>query len=367
MEGVGAWEYGAVFVGTTLLTLLFTPLALRLAVRRGILDLPSEIKAQASPVPYLGGAAMVSAFAAVLLGAAAVRHPHGGVVELAIILGIALVLAAIGLADDLRGLSAVLRVAVEVAAGVAVWATPAGADVFRNDLLNLLVTVVWVVGVTNAVNLLDNMDGLSSGVSAIAALGVFTMAANNGQFLVATLAIAISGCAIGFLRSNFYPARIYMGDAGSLFLGFVLSVLALKLEFLDAPPLVALGVPIVVLLVPLFDTALVMVNRLAHGRSPFVGGRDHVSHRLVFIGVPVPVAVLIIYVAAGSMSCLAIVLAQLDTGTGVVLLGWLATLGLLGGTLLSAVPVYETSRRRHLMLQEVQRHEPLNAPDEGAA
>lgn len=354
---LGGWDYAAVFAVTLALTLFLTPLALRFALWREVLDRPSEIKAQKSPVPYLGGAAILVAFSAVVVAATLLRPPNGGGGELVAIVGIAVGLGVLGLVDDLRGLSPWLRLFLEILAGVAVWATPAGADVFVSDIPNLVVTVLWIVGVTNAFNLLDNMDGLSAGVAGCAALFVFVLAVDNGQFLVATLAIAVAGCAAGFLRSNFHPARIYMGDAGALFLGFVLAVLTLKLDFVEAPRTVALAVPVVLLGVPLFDTALVTVNRLVHGRSPLSGGRDHTSHRLVFVGVPVPATVTLIYMGAASLGCLALVLSRVERTTGFVLLGWITAVAALLGVLLSQVPVYESSRRRHLMLQEVARHE----------
>jgi UDP-GlcNAc:undecaprenyl-phosphate/decaprenyl-phosphate GlcNAc-1-phosphate transferase len=357
MEELGGWDYAAVFAVTLALTLFLTPLVLRFALRRGVLDHPGAIKAQTKAVPYLGGAAILLAFVAVVLGAAVLKPPDTGLGELAVILGLAVLLGLVGLADDLRGLGPFLRLGVEAAAGAVVWATPAGGDVFANDAVNLLSTVAWVVVVTNALNLLDNMDGLSAGVSFIAAFFLFIMAADNGQFLVATLAIALAGCAAGFLRSNFYPARIYMGDAGALFLGFLLAVLTLKLDFETAPQSVALGLPVVLLGVPIFDTALVTVNRLLHRRNPLSGGRDHTSHRLVFVGVPVPVAVTLIYAAGVSLGCLAVVLSRQDRATGLILLGWIAAVAALLGVLFSNVPVYETSRRRHLMIQEVRPHE----------
>jgi UDP-GlcNAc:undecaprenyl-phosphate GlcNAc-1-phosphate transferase len=350
-------EYLAVFVVTVLLTVVLTPLLLRVAIQRGVLDHPSEIKAQESPVPYLGGVAIVVAFALVILGAALIRPPNTGLDQLAVILGLGVVLAIVGLLDDLRGLGPWVRLAVEVAAGVIVWATPAGADIFGNDILNLVVTVAWIAGVTNAFNLLDNMDGLSAGVAAVAAFFTFVLASNGGQFLVATLAIALVGCALGFLRSNFHPARIYMGDAGALFIGFLLAVLALKLRFPDAPRIVGLFVPIVLLGIPLFDTTLVTVNRLLHKRSPVLGGRDHTSHRIVFVGVAVPAAVALIYVGAASLGCLAFVLSRADRTTALVLIGWVFAVASVIGVLLSLVPVYETSRRRRYMLQEVAKHE----------
>lgn len=342
MSPLGGLDYLGVFVGTSLLTLFLTPLALRLALNRELVDRPSGIKAQLSPIPFLGGGAILLAFVAAVLGAAFVDPPESGLVELATILGLATVLGLVGLLDDLRGLSPWPRLAFEVLAGVVVWASPAGADVFAADAVNLVVTVVWIVGVTNAFNLLDNMDGLSAGVAGIAALFVFIIAADNGQFLVATLGIALAGCAIGFLRSNFYPARIYLGDAGALFIGFLLAVLTLKLDVVDSPRPVALGLPVVLLGVPLFDTALVTINRLANGRSPLSGGRDHTSHRLVWIGIPVPGTVVLIYAAAASLGCLALVLARVDRVAGLLLLGWIAGVGGLTGVLLSRVPVYTT-------------------------
>lgn len=372
MEDLGGWDYAAVFGATVALTMFLTPLALRFALRRALLDHPGANKAQPSPVPYLGGAAILAAFVVVVLGAALLQRPTGALDQLVIILTLAVLLGCVGLLDDLRNLSPWVRLGLEVAAGVTVWATPAGAEVFSNDALNLVITVAWIVGVTNAINLLDNMDGLSAGVAAIAALFVTAMAADNGQFLVAVLAVALAGCAAGFLRSNFHPARIYMGDAGALFIGFLLAVLTLKLDFVEAPRLIALGVPVLVLGVPLFDTTMVTLNRLRHGRSPLSGGRDHTSHRLVFVGIPVTATVTLIYIGAVSLGVFALILSRLDEGTGVILLAWIAGLAVLLGALLSMVPVYETSRRRHLMIQEVARHEqePEGLPtedEEGAA
>jgi UDP-GlcNAc:undecaprenyl-phosphate GlcNAc-1-phosphate transferase len=367
MQELSWFDYAAVFAVTVALTLFLTPLALRIALRRQILDHPSEIKTQDAAVPYLGGAAILLAFTIVVLVAALARPPESGFDQFAIMLGLATLLGAVGLADDLRGLTPWLRLAVEIGAGLVIWGTPAGAELFTNDVLNLVVTVAWIVGITNAVNLLDNMDGLSAGVAAIAAFFVFVLAADGGQFLVATFAIALAGCAVGFLRSNFHPARIYMGDAGALFIGFLLAVLCLKLRFPDAPKNVGLFVPVLILGIPLFDTTLVTVNRLLHRRSPVMGARDHTSHRLVFVGIAVPGAVTLIYVGAASLGCLAFVLSRADNATASVLIGWVVSVAVAVGVLLSLVPVYETSTRRHLMLQEVERHDAEATPSDDVA
>lgn len=351
---IGGWSYLGIFAVTLALSLGLTPLALRLALRREVLDRPEvgDHKGHESPVPYLGGLAIVGSFAAVVLVAAIVRPPHSGLSQLALLLGTAFVLSVIGLVDDLRNLGPFVRFAAQIGAGVAAWYADVRVDIFRGDAIDLAITVLWVVGITNAFNLLDNMDGLSAGVAAIAAGGFFLIAAVNGQFLVAGLSVALAGCALGFLRSNFHPARIYMGDAGALFLGFMLAVLGMKLQF-DAPRQVTFFVPILVLGVAIFDTTLVTVTRLLHRRSPLRGGRDHTSHRLVFVGVPVPAAVGLIYAAAVSMSWLALITSRVDRGTGFLLMGFVITAALFVGTLLGIVPVYETSTRRRMMLQEV--------------
>jgi UDP-GlcNAc:undecaprenyl-phosphate GlcNAc-1-phosphate transferase len=350
---LSGFVYAAVFIGSFLLCWLLTPLMLRLALRRNILDLPVDRKAHSSPVPYLGGVAIVAAFSIALLGGALWYRPVAGLTTLATAVGVGLVLSVMGLVDDLSGLSPWLRLALEVAAGVTVWLVGAGVTLLGPGWLNAIVTVFWVVGITNAFNLLDNMDGLSAGVAFVAAAAFFFIAALGGQFLVAALAVAVGGCALGFLRHNFYPARIYMGDAGSLFLGFMLAFIGVRLRLVSTPPFVALFVPILVLAVPIFDTALVTVNRLRHGRSPMAGGRDHTSHRLVFVGVPVPVAVTLIYGVAVGLGWLAVLLARLDVVSGLLLVGFVSASGAFMMGLLNAVPVYENSRQRDVMIRVV--------------
>jgi UDP-GlcNAc:undecaprenyl-phosphate GlcNAc-1-phosphate transferase len=354
---LGPAEYAAAFVVSVSLSWVLTPLMLRMAVRRSILDIPDDRKAQSSPVPYLGGVAIVLAFSLTVLVAGLLAARTAGVVSLAWVLGAAVVLSVVGLLDDLRGLNPFLRLAVEVGAGLVVYATDPGINFPGPRWLDVVVTVIWVVGVTNAFNLLDNMDGLSAGVATIAGLTFCVIAGTNGQFLVAALSAAVAGCAAGFLRHNFHPAKIYMGDAGSLFLGFLLAALAVRLKLVDAPRTVALFVPVLVLGVALFDTTLVTVNRLYHGLNPMSGGRDHTSHRLVWVGIPVPVSVGIIYALSASLGFLGLLLTRLDTTSGLMLVGFVMTIALGAMTLLSSVPVYENSRQRQTMLRVVRDHE----------
>lgn len=358
------WGYAAAFAASLALTLVLTPLALRFAARREILDRPGDYKVQPDPVPYLGGVAIVLSFSLVVLVAGALVTPHR-FGELMLILGLALALGVMGLVDDLRGLTPWFRLFVQVSAGFLLWAFGAGvSSVFTAEPLNALLTVVWVVGITNAFNFLDNMDGLSAGVAAIGAFAFFLIAVSNGQFLVAALAVALAGCALGFLRHNFHPAKIYMGDAGSLFIGFLLATIGVQLRF-DGPTEVTFFVPILVLGVAIFDTSLVTAARLLHRQSPLRGGRDHTSHRLVFIGIPVPGAVSLIYGCAIGLGWLALIMSRIDRASGFLLMGFVLAVGLFLWVLLGAVPVYGNSRRRRMMIREVVLHEeevPISAP-----
>jgi len=172
------------------------------------------------------------------------------------------------------------------------------------------VTLIWVVGITNAQNLLDNMDGLSGGVAAVASAFFLLLASMSGQYLVAALSAALLGACLGFLRYNYNPASIFMGDSGSLFLGFVLAALGIKLRF-DNLPTVTWMIPILVMGVPIFDTALVTISRLRRRLNPLTTpGRDHTSHRLVARGMSQREAVLSLYLASGASGMVSVFLTQ---------------------------------------------------------
>lgn len=353
----GFWIYTGAFLLALGLALVFTPLALRVAVRKQVLDHPGSYKAQDSPIPYLGGLAIVASFASVMIGASLVGPTGRGARELVVILAVAFVLSLLGLVDDLRGLHPATRFAVEIAAAITMYWVGVRVELFDYVLLDGLLTVVWIAGIANAFNLLDNMDGLSAGVAAIASGAFFLIALLNDQFLVAALAAALAGCSLGFLRHNFHPARIYMGDAGSLFLGFLLAVIGIKLRF-DAPVQITFMVPILILGVAIADTILVVTSRAAHGRNPFSGGRDHISHRLVFVGIPIRAAVGLIYMTAVALGWLALIMSRLDVETGYMLMALILTIGTFMTFLLYMVPVYENSKRKRMMIQEVASHDP---------
>ena len=358
METLG---YLGIFAASALLSLFLTPLAMRFALRRRIVDEPGPNKIHTSPVPYLGGVAIVAAFVLAVALAALVRGSRAGLTEILVVLALGLVVAGVGLMDDLRPFSPVLRLAIEVAVAVGLWLADVRIVMFGSDLIGFFVTVLWVVGLINALNFIDGADGLSAGVAAIAAGWFLVIAGISGQFLVAALAAALGGCAIGFLRHNFQPARIYMGDAGSLFLGFMLAYLGIKINP-PGPDATTFLVPILVLAVPIFEATFVSINRLVARRSPFRGGLDHPIHRLVKVGLPVPVAVGVVYGAGIGVGWIAIVVNEVDTLASVLLAAFVAAYMVIAGLLLSFVPVYETSRSRHFSWQEV----PAGPPGENS-
>ena len=350
----GGWlEYVVVFLGATLLCSLLLPLAIRVSWGLGLVDRGSGRKGLEPPVPFLGGMALVLAFSCAVVVGSIIRPPAGGHRELVVVLGVAVFLACVGLVDDLKSLSPWPRLVAEVGSGLVVWNLGVGVTLTGVTWVDLALTVFWVVGITNAFNLLDNMDGLAAGLAAIASAAYFAIAVAQGQFLVAGLSVGLVGCAVGFLRRNLYPARIYMGDAGALFLGFLIAYLGMKLK-VSGDGLETSLVPVLVCAIAIFDTTLVTLARLLSGRSPFQGGQDHISHRLVSLGLPVPVVVALIYSAAASASVLSFVCSRIDP-ISVWIIGGLVGLGLsAAGVLLWAIPVYPESQRPRYSFTEQQ-------------
>ncbi len=296
-----------------LATLGLTPIAGRLAHRLGILDQPQGHKVHLHPTPYLGGLAVAGGL--ILVGAIA-----GGVSgQLLTILLCGLAIGAMGLVDDWRTVRPEVKLLVEVGAGLALWLVGVRAAVFDIYGLDVAATVLWVVTVTNALNLIDNMDGLSAGLAGIAALIFFAVAASRGDYLVGSFALAVAGSSLGFLRHNFPPARIFLGDAGSLLVGFLLAALALKLDLVGERGAIRAAVPVLILAVPLFDLVLVIASRLRRKRRIYIGGTDHSSHRLVLVGLSPRSVALTLYLAQLASGALALWLLVLSAGMTIFL------------------------------------------------
>ena len=281
-----------IFASALILVLGATPVFRRLARRLGMVDRPDARRVHQSPVPLLGGIAIYVGFIMALL-----LFGEGWVVSQAISILIgATIVSFLGIWDDRWGVRPVMKLLGQAMAAGIVFVSGVQVSFLPHQALNLLITFLWILGITNALNLLDNMDGLSGGVGAVAAAFFLLLAALNGQYLVASLAAALLGVCIGFLVYNFNPASIFMGDAGSMFLGFVLAAVGIKLRFPNHPNVITWMIPVVVLGLPIFDTTLIVVSRLRRGINPLTNpGKDHVSHRLVSLGLSQRQAVILLY------------------------------------------------------------------------
>ena len=323
-----------------------TPVSARLARRFGVLDHPSEpdsdgYKKHADATPYLGGVAI---FCGVVVGSLLIIAALGAgtahiITGFPLAIAVALILGLIGLADDVRSLSRLMRFTAQLAAAGAAWLNDFQISVTPWTWVNLLLTFLWIVGITNAFNLLDNMDGLTAGVAGVAATSFAVMGVLGEMPALAIVAASLAGASFGFLAHNHHPAKIFMGDAGSLFLGLLLALIGIRLRFENLVEVTFL-IPVVVLGIPIFDTTLVVLSRIKHGRPVFLGGRDHVSHRLVRVGLPVWAAVGLMYWSALCLGWLGFVISRATPEVGWMLLGFVFAVGLFLGALLWRVPVY---------------------------
>jgi UDP-GlcNAc:undecaprenyl-phosphate GlcNAc-1-phosphate transferase len=256
-------------------TYLVTPLAIRVARATGFLDKPAGYKGHGNPTPYLGGSAIM---AGVIVAGLAFGDGAGrfGVLGLC-----ALVLWVVGTADDRMNLSPFLRLALEIAIGVALFATGHGWTVMGNGPVDLVLTVAWVVGIVNAVNLMDNMDGAAATVIGISATGTGALAVLSGEPTLGALCLAIAGGCLGFLPRNLArPSRIFMGDGGSMPLGLLVAGAAMTVSSTHELGPAGVVQAALILGVVILDTGLVTVSRRMGGRPLLTGGRDHLSHRL---------------------------------------------------------------------------------------
>jgi UDP-GlcNAc:undecaprenyl-phosphate GlcNAc-1-phosphate transferase len=289
----------AAILGTAFaLAAVGTPVARRTALRLGLLDLPAARKLHARPVPLLGGVAVAAAVLASLL----LHSERQALGELAGILAGAVWVSLWGLWDDRRALGPPAKLAAQVVGAAFLLFAGVSVDLPVPEPLNVALTLLWVVGVTNAFNLLDNMDGLAGGVGSVAAAFLLGLSAWNGQYLVGALAAAVLGACLGFLLHNLNPARIFLGDSGSLFLGFALAAVGIKLRFPANDPAVTWMVPVLAFGVPILDTGFVVAARLRAGRNPFTcPGQDHLSHRLLRLGWNCRQAVLVLCLAGAAL------------------------------------------------------------------
>ncbi|MCP9775834.1 undecaprenyl/decaprenyl-phosphate alpha-N-acetylglucosaminyl 1-phosphate transferase [Cyanobium sp. HWJ4-Hawea] len=318
------------FVLAAALTALVVPVVRQLGLRWGLTDLPDARKQHTTPMVRLGGVGIVIAFTLAL----ALTWLLGGFADLPssndqliwTSLAGALCFFLIGLADDLFALPPLPRLALQLGVSSLVWfqgvrigtiEVPFGhmggglPSVQLPEWLSLVATVIWLVGITNAINWLDGLDGLAAGVSGIAAVGLLSVSYSLNQPAAGLLAAALAGACLGFLRHNFNPARIFMGDGGSYFLGFALAAVSI-VGPAKGLTTVSLLLPLLILSLPLVDMSAVIMGRLSSGHSPFYPDRRHLHHRLLRTGLSHRRTVLLIYAFTQWLAALALVLVNAE-------------------------------------------------------
>ena len=304
------WLYVGAFVGSGILSALLVQASIWLAHWSGLTDGPDGgRKTQDRPIPKLGGIAVAIAFTLVFLTAVGVSGEITAFQLLASVLLPALIVAGLGFIDDVRSLNPWIRLVAQTVLALLVWWTGTQVGFTGLTWVDAAITVVWIVGLTNAMNLLDNSDGLAASTVLVASIGTGLVAVISGQYFVGALSFALAGTAAGFLVHNWYPATVYLGDAGAYFLGFLLAIVTLRLRPVGvALPWSAL-IPVLLVLVPILDTAFVVVRRIIERRHPFTPGRDHLSHVLMDRGLSVRWSVGVLQIVLVLSVCGAVALA----------------------------------------------------------
>ena len=312
-------QYFFLFVASYVIVGALTPIMRKIAISKEILDRPnSSHKSHLKPTPYLGGLAIILGVVLVTYSALIVSKLSASNYWLATsLLAPAIFMGLIGLWDDIKDLHPFPRFVGQTVAGVVVatililtsnFGTPTGSIA-----IDVLVTVIWIVGICNSINFFDNLDGGAAGTVAISALFLTYLTLQSGQSFIAALAIVIAGATFGFLIWNRPPARIYMGDAGALFLGVLIATLSIRLNPITESTLASLAVPILLLGIPILDTGVAVLSRVRRGISPFQGGTDHLSHRLIRLGLSRKVSVVVLWFLSVVFGILVLILTNINS------------------------------------------------------
>ena len=310
IEFFGLFVFSYAFVG------LLTPLMRRVALSKGVLDRPNSAhKSHKQPVPYLGGVAIIIGVVVVSYSALIYSKITWSNFWLATsVLGPAVVMGLVGLWDDLKSLDPLPRFIGQTIAGLVV----AVFLVLNNNIgnptgvtsLDIAITVLWIVGICNSINFFDNLDGGAAGTVAISAITLTYLAITGDQYFIAALAIVVAGSTLGFLIWNRVPARIYMGDAGALFLGVLIATLTVRFKPSADNSLTSFAIPVLLLAIPILDTTVAVFSRLRRKISPFQGGKDHLSHRLVRYGVSRKVAAITLWLLSALYGLFAVLISS---------------------------------------------------------
>ena len=324
-----------------LVSVVLTMVVKRVALRIGAVATPKADRWHRTRIPLLGGVAIAGA---VVAGAAAVPIRDPGML---LLLAGGLTLLAVGAIDDARPLKPQSKLVAQIVVAAALAGLGLQLRLTGYPPLDIVLTLVWIVGITNAINLLDNMDGLATGIAALAAGFRLAFYIADGNAEGASFAAVIVGALLGFLVHNFNPASIFMGDAGSLFIGVLVSGLSLVGGWPYSRSLVSvLLFPVLLLLVPIFDTTFVTFARTLAGRPISMGGRDHTSHRLVALGLSERAAVLLLYLVAVAAGAIAFVSYRTGLSQMVALIAFFAIGLALFGVFLGRLQVYPADQER---------------------
>ncbi|MCW2278835.1 MraY family glycosyltransferase [Heliophilum fasciatum] len=316
------------------LALVLTPAVRWFAFRIGAVDVPTGRKVHSRVMPRLGGLAIWAGFTIVAC-ALGWWKPELWRPEMTGLLIGSFIIVLTGVLDDRFDLSPKIKLIGQVAAAGAVIPFGLSVDFVTNPFINpdvlelgwlkIPITIFWIIGVTNAVNLIDGLDGLAAGISAIAALTLAVVSWTQGQILVAYLALAIGAAAVGFLKHNFHPATIFMGDTGAMFLGFVLACLSI-MGLAKVATVISVFVPILIVGIPILDTGFAIFRRYQKGQPIFQADKGHLHHRLLELGFSHPQTVLIIYGINAVLGITAVILTSVSTAQSVFVLIFVASL-----------------------------------------
>lgn len=317
-------KYIIPFLAAFILTFIQMPFTIKIAKKKGFLDVPKdERRVHKKPIPVGGGIAMVISVSILMVYYLPINK------NLIMTLIASLIIAISGLYDDKEGLSPKLKFLFQILAAVLLIVGGMKIEFFTNpfdshdallilNILSIPVTIFWVCGITNTINLIDGLDGLASGVSMICAISMFFITYKMGRYDVSLICALVAGACLGFLPFNFNPAKIFMGDTGALYLGFMLSYISIS-GFLKQAAILMIFVPVLILGVPVFDTAFAMVRRKLSGKSMVEADKGHLHHRLLKMGLNQRQTVVILYSISAIFGVLANLISRFHSSIALVI------------------------------------------------
>ncbi|QSX05051.1 undecaprenyl/decaprenyl-phosphate alpha-N-acetylglucosaminyl 1-phosphate transferase [Sedimentibacter sp. zth1] len=314
--------YIIAFFSSLVIAFLMTPLARKLAIKVGALDVPKcERKIHKKPMPYFGGLAMYIA----IIACAIVFLPHN-TVNISVIIG-ATILVLAGIVDDMYDMPAKVKLLIQIIAAVVAVVGGVRIHFITNplsmtgmsmlDKFSIPITIIWIVGITNTINLIDGLDGLAAGVSGIASLSLLVTAITKGHDFITVQCAIVSGACFGFLPHNFNPAKIFMGDTGAMLLGYLLSIIGI-LGMVKSATAITLIVPILAIGIPILDTFFAIIRRLINKKSIMEADKEHLHHQLMNKGLSQKKTVLILYVISAVLGFTAVFISNVSTPIGIL-------------------------------------------------